>query len=176
MIGDDAAECVSAASLSYEKEEEAKEMEKEQARTWLYCRIDAPEDALGRLKGQRSELIAYAEQLNMEVVGGSEDRGSGLNMERSGLREVQQAAAAGIMDALLVTQGSRIGRSMSQVAAFIEELSFHGVAVFSALEGEMDLAQWVAGRKLPDEEALLQSAKQEGKEVAPDGPSLQCNS
>lgn len=54
-------------------------------RAWVYCRIDAPEDAHGALKGQRQQLMDYADQMNFIVAGSSEDLASGLSFDRPGL-------------------------------------------------------------------------------------------
>ncbi|MDD4753388.1 MAG: recombinase family protein, partial [Desulfitobacteriaceae bacterium] len=54
-------------------------------RAWIYCRIDAPEDTHGALKGQKKELSDYAEQMDFVIVGESEDIGSGLDYNRTGL-------------------------------------------------------------------------------------------
>lgn len=42
-------------------------------RAWVYCRIDAPEDAHGALKGQRQQLMDYADQMGFMVAGSSEE-------------------------------------------------------------------------------------------------------
>ena len=56
--------------------------------SWIYCRIDAPEDTHGALKGQKKELMDYAEQMGFEVVGESEDIRSCLDFDCAGLAEV----------------------------------------------------------------------------------------
>jgi DNA invertase Pin-like site-specific DNA recombinase len=56
--------------------------------TWIYCRIDAPEDVHGALKGQYERLETYAAQMGFIVVGSSQDLGSGLNFDRSGLQSL----------------------------------------------------------------------------------------
>ena len=58
---------------------------------WNYCRIDAPEDIHGALKGQYERLETYAEQMGFTVVGSSQDLGSGLNFDRPGLQAVLEA-------------------------------------------------------------------------------------
>lgn len=147
-------------------------MDMKPKRAWLYGRIDAPEDALGRLKAQRSELTAFAEHLGLDIVGVSQDRGSGLSMERSGLREVQEAAAAGRMDVLLVTQMSRLGRDAGQTIALIGELNRHGVRVASVEGGEIRLehcrVEGIASRE--DQQEAAQS-RQSGGESASGGLS-----
>lgn len=106
-------------------------------RAWLYCRIDAPEDEHGRLKGQKKELADYAEQLGFEVVGASQDAGSGLRFDRSGLAEVSEAAETGKMDVLLVVNISRLGRDIQKTMDFIRRLNEQGIQVYSPLEGEI---------------------------------------
>lgn len=106
-------------------------------RAWIYCRIDAPEDIHDQLKGQREELITYADQMGAEVVGESQDFGSGLQLDRSGLRKVAEAAEAGEMDALLVMNITRIGRAMNQTVDFVHHMKNLGVKIYSPLSGEI---------------------------------------
>ncbi|OPX84813.1 MAG: hypothetical protein A4E53_03705 [Pelotomaculum sp. PtaB.Bin104] len=106
-------------------------------RAWLYCRIDAPEDEHGRLKGQQKELADYAEQMGFEVVGTSQDTGSGLRFDRNGLAEVREAAKAGKMDVLLIVSLSRLGRDAMKTWDFIDRLNRRGIKVYSPLEGEI---------------------------------------
>jgi DNA invertase Pin-like site-specific DNA recombinase len=106
-------------------------------RAWIYCRIDAPEDMHGQLKGQRVELITYADQMRFEVVGESQDLGSGLRLDRNGLRKVTEAADAGEMDVLLVMNITRIGRVMNQTVEFVHHLNKLGVKIYSPLSGEV---------------------------------------
>ena len=108
-------------------------------RAWLYCRIDAPEDEHGHLKGQQKELADYAEQMGFEVVGVSQDTGSGLNFARNGLTEVIEAAAEGKMDALLIVNLSRLGRDTVKTLDFIRGLNERGIKVYSPMEGEIRL-------------------------------------
>ena len=107
-------------------------------RAWLYCRIDAPEDLHGALKSQRQQLMDYAEQMEFEVAGSSQDQGSGLCFDRPGLNEVTVAAKAGRFDVLLVHSTSRLGRDTCQTMAFLEKLSQMGIQTYSPLEGVLD--------------------------------------
>ena len=106
-------------------------------RAWLYCRIDAPEDQHGCLKGQRKELLDYAEQMGFEVVGESQDTGSGLNFDRNGLAEVMEAAADSKMDVLLIANLSRLGRDAEKTMELLRGLDRLGIEVYSPLEGEI---------------------------------------
>lgn len=113
----------------------------EQKKAWLYCRIDAPEDAHGALKGQKKELMDYAEQMGFEVVGCSEDLGSGMEFDCAGLAEVTKAAGEGKMDVLLVKKLDRLGRDTAKTLEFIRGLEQLGVGLYSPLEGEIQLEQ-----------------------------------
>lgn len=110
-------------------------------KAWLYCRIDAPEDIHGALKEQKEKLDGYARQMGFEVVGASEDLGSGLDFNRSGLKKVLTAARAGTLDALIVHSVSRIGRDMTKTVDLIRQLNGCGVKVYSPLEGEISMEQ-----------------------------------
>jgi DNA invertase Pin-like site-specific DNA recombinase len=108
-------------------------------KAWLYCRIDAPEDTHGALKDQKEKLDDYARQMGFVVVGSSEDCGSGLNFDRTGLKEVLDAAKAGKTDVLIVHAVSRIGRDTAKTIDFIRQLNDCGVKVYSPLEGEITI-------------------------------------
>lgn len=106
-------------------------------RAWTYGRIDAPEDIHGRLKGQKKELVGYAEQMCFEVVGSSEDTGSGLDFERSGLKEVMKAAANGEFDVLLIKKLDCLGRDTVKTLELLRGLDQLGTRICSPLEGEI---------------------------------------
>lgn len=109
----------------------------EQNNAWIYCRIDAPEDTHGALKGQYEQLERYAEQMGFAVVGSSQDLGSGLRLDRPGLLAVRDAANAESFQTLLVASVSHIGRDMAQTAEFIRSLTSCGVRIYSPMEGEL---------------------------------------
>jgi len=109
----------------------------EKKRAWLYCRIDAPEDAHGALKGQQKELSDYAEQMGFEGAGISADTGSGLDFERAGLLEVMKAAGDGKMDVLLVKRLDRLGQDAMKTLKLLRELDQLDIRLYSPLEGEI---------------------------------------
>ena len=110
--------------------------------TWIYCRIDAPEDTHGALKGQYERLETYAEQMGFTVVGSSQDLGSSLNFDRPGLQTVLGAAKAGSFQVLLVDSVSRIGRDMTKTTSFIQTISDCGISIYSPMEGEISLSDF----------------------------------
>lgn len=109
----------------------------EQKNAWIYCRIDAPEDTHGALKGQYERLETYSAQMGFAVVGFSQDLGSGLDFDRPGLLAVREAVKDKDAQVLLVTSISRIGRDTAGTMEFIESLSSCGVRIFSPMEGEI---------------------------------------
>jgi DNA invertase Pin-like site-specific DNA recombinase len=109
---------------------------------WIYCRIDAPEDTHGALKGQYERLEIYAAQMGFTVVGSSQDLGSSLNFDRPGLQTVLEAAKAGSFQILLVDSVSRIGRDMEKTIAFMNTITNCGVSIYSPAEGEIKLSDF----------------------------------
>ncbi|WP_373845306.1 recombinase family protein [Clostridium sp.] len=103
----------------------------------IYCRIDAPEDTHGALKGQYERLETYAAQIGFTIIGSSQDLGSGLNPDRPGLQAVLKAAKAASFQILLVDSVSRIGRDEATTKTIIQTLMSYGIAVFSPLEGKI---------------------------------------
>lgn len=79
------------------------------------ARIDTPEDVHGALKGQYERLETYASQMESDVVGFSQDLGSGLQFDRPGLQSALEAAKNGDFQILLVESVSRIGRDAVKV-------------------------------------------------------------
>lgn len=109
-------------------------------RAWLYCRIDAPEDSHGSLKGQQERLDNYAQQMGFEVVGSSRDMGKASNFDCPGISEMMSAAQGKQMDVLLLESSSRLGRDLYQTAELIGQLQKRGITIFSPLEGEITTA------------------------------------
>lgn len=109
----------------------------EQKRAWIYCRIDAPEDTHGTLKGQYEQLERYAEQLGFAVVGSSQDLGNGTQKISTGLQTAIDAAKAGAFSILLITSSACLGREGACVELILYALGYHGVQVYSPLEGNV---------------------------------------
>lgn len=87
----------------------------ERKNAWIYCRVDAPQDASRMMSLQYQRLKEFAEQKGFSVVGVSQDYGSGLTLDRPGLRAIRQAVCDGGVQILLVSSVCRIGRDMEQV-------------------------------------------------------------
>ena len=110
---------------------------KSRQRAWIYCRIDAPEDTHGALKGQKKELMDYAEQMGFEVVGSSEDIGIGLELECFGLKEVKRVAEDGKIDVLLVKRLDCLERNADKLLELLYYMDQIGIELYSPLEGQI---------------------------------------
>lgn len=109
----------------------------EQKNAWIYCRIDAPEDTHGALKGQYEQLQRYAEQMGFAVVGSSQDLGTELNMKSTGITALMEAASTGAFSVLLVTSLAALGRGSGEREVILYALSWYGIAIYSPLEGSV---------------------------------------
>lgn len=114
----------------------------EKLKAWTYSRIDAPEDTHGCIKEQKKELMDYAEQMGFEIVGSSQDVGSGPDFSRSGLREVKKAASDVKFGALLIKGLDRLGRDQIETAELLHGLNCLGIRLYSPQEGEIQLKKY----------------------------------
>lgn len=106
-------------------------------RVWLYYRLSRDEDEeLNSLRNQRSMIEAYALSNGHEIVGESfDDNVSGMHFEREGIARIYEVVDAGLIDAIVVKDLSRLGRRRTHTALFIDYLREHNVRVISATEG-----------------------------------------
>lgn len=105
-------------------------------RIWLYYRLSRDEDEeLNSLTNQRKIIYDYAVAQGYDIVGESfDDNVSGMHFNREGIDKIYDAVEAGLMDAVLVKDLSRLGRHRTQTALFIDYLREHDVRVLSATE------------------------------------------
>lgn len=108
---------------------------------WLYCAIDAPEDNHNALKGQRQQLMDYAEQMNFEVVGSSSDVGGEPFLERLGFCEFINQVKSGSVDILLIATLHSIGCTSMQLTQFEVTAKSLGFKVYSPMIGAMKSCQ-----------------------------------
>lgn len=106
-------------------------------RVWLYARLsndDNPE--MDALVNQQAIIRDYANGNGYRIVGESyDDNVSGMRFDRRGLEQLQNAAEAGQVDAIIVKDLSRLGRHVIQTAMFMDYLRQKDVAVISVTEG-----------------------------------------
>jgi putative DNA-invertase from lambdoid prophage Rac len=100
-------------------------------RVALYCRVSTADQSCGR---QERDLAAFAERSGYDVVGTFKETGSGVKLDRTERRKVMDLAQARQIDAVLVTELSRWGRSTTDLLATLKELEARRVSVI-ALNG-----------------------------------------
>ena len=102
----------------------------EQKRAWVYCRIahDGP-NSTELLTAQRQGLASFARENDLEIVGFSDDIGSGLIMDRSGLKAFHAAAVNGEVDILVIHSLTRLGRDMEKITKYWNSLGDLGVSI-----------------------------------------------
>ena len=100
-------------------------------RVALYCRVATSDQSCAR---QERDFTAFAARSGYEVVGTFKETGSGMKLDRAERRKVMALAQARYIDAVLVTELSRWGRSTTDLLATLKELEARRVSVI-ALNG-----------------------------------------
>ena len=100
-------------------------------RAALYCRVSTTDQSCAR---QERDLAAFAARAGYEVVGIFKETASGVRLDRAERRKVMALAQRREIDAVLVTELSRWGRSTLDLLATLEELR-RGACRLIALNG-----------------------------------------
>jgi len=100
-------------------------------RAALYCRVSTADQSCDR---QERDLTAFAERAGYEVVGIYKETASGVRLDRAERRKVLALAQRREIDAVLVTELSRWGRSTTDLLASLKELEGRRVSLV-ALNG-----------------------------------------
>jgi putative DNA-invertase from lambdoid prophage Rac len=100
-------------------------------RAALYCRASTADQSCAR---QERDLAAFAARAGYEVIGTFKETGSGVKADRDERRKVLALAQRREIDAVLVTELSRWGRSTTDLLATLKELQARRVSVI-ALNG-----------------------------------------
>lgn len=100
-------------------------------RAAIYCRVSTTDQSCDR---QERELHAFAVRAGYEVVGVFKETGSGVRLDRVERRKIMALAQARHIDAVLVTELSRWGRSTLDLLETMRELEARRVSVI-ALNG-----------------------------------------
>ena len=106
-------------------------------RVAFYCRVSTADQSCAR---QERDLDAFAERSGYEVVGTFKETGSGVKLDRAERRKVMALAQARQIDAVLVTELSRWGRSTTDLLATLKELEARRVSVIALNGMAFDLA------------------------------------
>ena len=97
----------------------------------LYCQVSTTDQSCSR---QERDLAAFAERAGYEVVGTYKEIASGVKLDRAERRKVLALAQRREIDAVLVTELSRWGRSTTDLLATLKELEARRVSLV-ALNG-----------------------------------------
>ena len=100
-------------------------------RAALYCRVSTADQSCER---QERDLAAFAERAGYEVVGTYKETASGVRLDRAERRKVLGLVQRREVDAVLVTELSRWGRSTTDLLATLKELEARRVSLV-ALNG-----------------------------------------
>jgi DNA invertase Pin-like site-specific DNA recombinase len=88
-------------------------------RAALYCRVSTADQSCAR---QERDLAALATRAGYEVVGVFKETGSGVKFDRAERKKVMALAQRREIDAVLVTELSRWGRSTLDLLHALKEL------------------------------------------------------
>jgi len=106
-------------------------------RVALYCRISTADQSCDR---QERDLAAFAQRAGYEVVGTFRETGSGARADRAERRKVMALAQRREIDAVLVTELSRWGRSTLDLLHTLQELEARRVSVIAMSGLAFDLS------------------------------------
>ncbi|WP_215769365.1 recombinase family protein [Gluconobacter sp. P5B12] len=111
-------------------------------RAVIYCRVSTADQSCLR---QKDELTRFAERAGYEVLGVFMETGSGVRVDRAERRKVMALAQAREIDAILVTELSRWGRSTIDLISTLQELESYRVSLIAMTGMMFDLATVLAG-------------------------------
>ena len=105
-------------------------------RAALYCRVSTADQSCDR---QERDLIAFAERGGFEVVGVFKENASGAKNDRIERTKVMALAQARAVDAILVTELSRWGRSTIDFVQSLQSLQAWKVSILAQSGLQFDL-------------------------------------
>jgi len=131
---------------------------KQGKRVWIYCRM-GHDDGL-TLDCQIENLTAFARQQGLDIVGVTSEPGSGLDYDRTELKEVMLAAENKQADIVLAKDVSRIGRDMADTILYLHELRQHGIIFATLNDSGSEIKPWAFPTCIP--EYVLEKSKRVG--------------
>jgi putative DNA-invertase from lambdoid prophage Rac len=108
-----------------------------QIRAAIYCRVSTRDQQCER---QQIDLQGYASRCNIRVVSTYLETASGVKNDRQERKKIIELARARLIDAVLVTEISRWGRSTVDLIATLEELAGYGVSLIAQTGMQFDLS------------------------------------
>ena len=106
-------------------------------RVALYCRVSTDDQSCER---QERDLMAFAERADYEVVGLWKEVRSGTKADRSERKKVMALAQDRQIDAIVVTELTRWGRSTIDLIQSLQELQAWGVSLRAQTGLQFDLS------------------------------------
>ncbi len=106
-------------------------------RVAIYCRVSTHDQNCER---QERDLLEYAHQCGHEVVGAWSEFGSGAKCDRLKRKEVMAVARARKIDAVMVTELTRWGRSTIDLINTINDLHSWKVSLIAQTGMQFDLS------------------------------------
>lgn len=106
-------------------------------RAAIYCRVSTADQSCER---QERDLAAFAHLAGYDVAGIFKETGSGAKLDRAERRKIMMLAQARQIDAILVTELSRWGRSIIDLLNTLRELESWKVSVIAMNGMTFDLS------------------------------------
>jgi DNA invertase Pin-like site-specific DNA recombinase len=106
-------------------------------RAALYCRVSTADQSCER---QERDLTAFAARAGYAIIGVFKETGSGAKLDRAERKKVMALAQRRAIDAVLVSELSRWGRSTLDLLHSLRELEARGVSVIAMNGLAFDLA------------------------------------
>ena len=103
----------------------------------IYCRVSTGEQDTTR---QERDLLAFAERAGFSVVRIFHETASGIKHDRPIRAELMKLAQARKIDAILVTELTRWGRSTIDLLETLQELNAYNVSVIAERGDQFDLS------------------------------------
>jgi putative DNA-invertase from lambdoid prophage Rac len=108
-----------------------------QIRAAIYCRVSTHDQNCDR---QRADLTSYADRCGYIVSCCHTETGSGVKHDRIERKKIIELARSRLIDAVLVTELSRWGRSTSDLIMTLEQLASYGVSLIAQTGMQFDLS------------------------------------
>ena len=102
-----------------------------------YVRVSTNDQVCDR---QVADITAYADRASFDVVQIFREVGSGAKNDRVERKKIIQLARSRVIDAVLVTEISRWGRSTIDLIQTLEELASYGVSLIAQTGMQFDLS------------------------------------
>ena len=103
----------------------------------IYCRVSTNDQSCER---QEKDLLAFAQRANYEVIGLFKEIASGTKDTRAIRKEVLKLAQKRYINAILVTELSRWGRSTIDLVTTLQSLHSWGVSIIALNGLQYDLS------------------------------------